>query len=445
MLDTNIFRKNTIIGLAVDGGPDNVIDCNARSKKYYSSCVAEKGEIKDLFYISSPALLWSYARMKYDMEQGSLMALASASTSEYLLNFPDVVVLDDRLSSKTAFEWFNKLHSTIENLDDRDVGVVFNGFDERFSIEDNKISMVMKLIQKKSELMMINTIHEIIQKYNIQVENTYLAISGGYALNCVSNSMLMQQFHFKGFLAPPCVSDTGQSLGIALYAFNKYVKSFDFRFDHPYYGNEDTKLEQLLLSDQWKPFIKSVSDLELNTIVNDLKHSPIVWFDGRSEVGPRALGSRSILADPRWKESKDILNVVKQRQWWRPVAPIILEECLDEWFESAYQSPYMLQTFKIRADKLPLIPAISHIDTSSRIQTLNSENNQLLYNVLKAFYSSEKVPILCNTSLNDKGEPIIDKIPEALNFVLRKRIKCLYVNGIRIEVQNFDEYPECSL
>jgi len=145
LMNTDVFKHNTVIGigLAVDGGPDIVVDVQARSKKFYAGCISENGKIKDIFHISSPAILWSFARNKYHLEQGSHMALASASSCTYLLDFPDVEILDDYSSAKKAYNWFINLHQTIEKIDDCDSGRLFTGFDERFSREENRISMVM--------------------------------------------------------------------------------------------------------------------------------------------------------------------------------------------------------------------------------------------------------------------------------------------------------------
>ncbi|MDR0404895.1 MAG: nodulation protein NodU [Oscillospiraceae bacterium] len=438
LINTEVFYNDTIICLAVDGGPDQVIDSKAMNKKFYAGCVVKKGEIVEVFHVSSPALLWTFAKNKYKMEQGSLMALASASSSEYLLECEDAPEIEDRNSAYAGYKWLEKLNDDVINISD--CGTKVNKFDDRFTIEDNKVSMVMKVIQQQSIHMMCKTISLISKKYNIDTKDSYLSISGGYALNCMCNNWLMEHFKFKGFLAPPCVSDTGQSLGMALYAFNKYINKINFNMNHPYYGDEEKQLNEIISDKQWKPYIKSVKELDFDTLTDDIIESPIIWFEGRSEIGPRALGSRSILADARSVDSKNNLNKIKQRQWWRPVAPIVMFEYLNEWFDCAYESPFMLHTFKIHSDKLHQIPAISHIDQSARVQTIKRENNAIVYDILKAFHKKTSVPLLCNTSLNDKGEPIINKASEALNFGLRKGIEHIYINGYRIELKNFDEY-----
>jgi len=129
--------------------------------------------------------------------------------------------------------------------------------------------------------------------------------------------------------------------------------------------------------------IVSVSELSPGIFVDDLEKDIIVWYDACAEIGPKALGHRSILGDPRKLETKNRLNVVKQRQFWRPVAPIILRECLNDWFEDDFESPFMLQTSKVQKDKKALIPAVLHYDDTARIQTI--ENNASIVNDVNSF------------------------------------------------------------
>ncbi len=302
--------------------------------------------------------------------------------------------------------------------------------------------MVMKQIQAMSIQKVDQTIDWIVREYRLNPADTYLSLTGGYALNCPTNSYLMNKFGFKDLLFPPCVNDGGQSLGIALYAFYKKMPEhvLNFKFASAYMGDSDEHWTDLDNKGEYVRFVDSVSDFDLKQLVADLKEYPIVWFNGRSEVGPRALGNRSILGDPRQPASQPILNKIKQRQWWRPVAPVVLEEKASDWFECVVPSPFMLRTFRIKDDRLESIPAIAHLDHSARIQTVNLEQNPALYQAIQAFETETGVPMLCNTSLNDKGEPIVNRIEEAVNFCLRKRIKVGYFNRKRICFKNFDEY-----
>lgn len=441
LFNTELFYNDKIIGIAIDGGPDILVDKNSYEKPLYPGVVSNKGDIS-MFPVLSPGPLWMVAAHYYKEGEGSLMALASATTSEIYIEESEIVGSEYYEDSHKINDYFFYLVNKVDELTAEDVGTLFSGFDPLFSIEDNKISMVMKEIQKMSYRIMDYNIEKIIETYNIDPKDHYIALSGGYILNCPSNAYLMKKYKFKGFIAPPCVSDTGISLGSALYTFYKNMDFFKFNMKHAYYGSEYSNLESIVEDESYLTFVKSCSQLDLNQIVSDIKDAPIVWINNRSEVGPRALGGRSLLADPQSEKAKDSLNVIKQRQWWRPVAPIILEEKMSDWFEESYPSPFMLHTFKIKEDKIDMVPAIKHIDTSARAQTVAAGHNKLLHDILTAFYKDTGVPILCNTSLNDRGEPIIDTLDEALNFSLRKNINIIYFNGSRIELCNHSQYKE---
>ena len=429
-VDSDKFYNDTIIGLAVDGGPDGILD--KHNKYWYAGCVVQHGNLS-VFPVASPGWLWGRAANLFRMEEGSLMALASASLSKVYLRLEDILC-QDRKSVEAAEHILDKFILDVKRLTPKDAGHTFNGFDPLFSQSENVISMVMKEVQASSVRVMVRNITSILEKHNIDAHGACLALSGGYALNCPSNSSLMNQFGFKTFLSVPVVNDGGQSLGIALYAFYKKMPDhrLTFRFDSPYLGDSDDTAPSLVVGSDYARYVENVSDLDFAQIIEDLQQSPIVWFNGRAEIGPRALGNRSILGDPRQQATKDVLNEIKQRQWWRPVAPVVAEEAITDWFEEARPSPYMLETFRIRPERLSFIPAVAHRDGSARVQTVNAMQNPLLHELITTFARETGVPLLCNTSLNDKSEPIINTVEEGINFCLRKKVKVAYFNSKRV-------------
>lgn len=444
LYDSDLFYNSNIIGLAVDGGPDTVVDLDGKRGYVFVGCVVQKGQL-NIFPIESPGPLWTQSRHKFNMREGSLMALASASSSQGHFSPVQFSCLKEE-SIRDTYRLVDRIVEEANSFSDGDIGHKLNGFDQRFSRDENIASMVMKEIQTISIKKMEQTLTNIIEDYQLNPNETYLSLTGGYALNCPANSHLIKSFGFKGLISPPCVNDGGQSLGIALYAFYKKLQPdrISYKFEGAYLGDEDDSLANVLASEEFSPFIASVDDLDFTQAIADLKLQPIIWFDGKAELGPRALGNRSILADPRQEASQVLLNKVKQREWWRPVAPIVIEEKAAEWFEDACSSPFMLQTFKIREDKLKYVPAIAHIDLSARVQTVNPSQNKALYDLLQAFYVDTGVPILCNTSLNDKAEPIVNRITEAINFCLRKGIKVGYFNQKRVCFKDFAKYTQSN-
>ena len=372
------------------------------------------------------------------------MALASASKSR-LYHFPYEVasLMAEKRGDLPVYETFlDSLSKTVESLQEEDQAIKFNYFDPDFTQEENKISMAMKIVQKASIEIMVENIKKAICCFNIDPSKTYLSIVGGYGLNCPTNSYLMEQFHFKSYLAPPCVNDGGISLGKGLYRFYMDDPKIQFHFNGAYYGDADNNLDAVTQSITFSPFIDKIDAFDLEKVVSDIQDYPIVWFDGRAEVGPRALGNRSLLGDPRTQLTKDILNDIKMREWWRPVAPIILENEIQNWFENGFQSPYMLHTFSVKEEKRNLVPAICHIDHSARVQTVNAKDQPFIYQILHKFHQVTGVPILCNTSLNDKGEPMINKIDEAFRFALKKGLPVIYINSNRIRLKNHEQFVD---
>jgi len=441
LMDTNIFYNNDIIGMAVDGGPDAVVDIKVNEKNYYSGCFSAKGKIK-VFDIISPGFIWAYARKKFNLREGTLMALATASSSELSEDFSESIIEARKTKDlRTAHRYVQKLYNYIDNITQRDSGILFNGFDERFSESDNKISMAVKEIQKMSLRIMDYNIQNVIDSYGVDPKKCYIALAGGYILNCPTNSYIMQKYKFKGFLAPPCVNDAGMSLGIALYYFYKNMERVDFKLKTAFHGDSLDDINSIFSQQKFGNYIEQTSDIKVEHFIADIEKAPVVWFYGKAEIGPRALGHRSILADPRSSTAKDILNKVKKRQWWRPVAPIVLTDYVEDWFVKPYSSPFMLHTIEVKENKAKHVSAICHLDNTARLQTIEQETDPILYDIIQNFYEKTGIPMICNTSLNDAGEPIINTAEECLNFALRKRFSVVYINGKRIVLKNHDNYP----
>ena len=229
----------------------------------------------------------------------------------------------------------------------------------------------MQEIQKASTEMMERTIRDILDRYEIIPSESYLALSGGFALNCPCNSHLVKKFGFKDLIAPPCANDSGIALGIGLYAFYKMMngRKFSVEIEHAYYGEREASF--ISISKGFDDYVACRAQASTETIVDDIERGPIVWISGPAEMGPRALGARSILADPRSAKSKEVLNRIKRREWWRPVAPIILPNEGHRIFEGYQDSPFMLRTFNVRPEYREALPAIVHFDGSARVQSLS--------------------------------------------------------------------------
>jgi carbamoyltransferase len=247
-----------------------------------------------------------------------------------------------------------------------------------------------------------------------------LVIAGGVALNCVANGRLAREAGFENVWIQPAAGDDGIAIGCAAYGQIEVLKQpRSYVMDHSYVGKRYTDQDVVQATQKFLVRIQTTAvrsdDICRDTAKLLADQEVIGWFQGGSEFGPRALGNRSLLADPRKPEMKDILNSrVKHRQAFRPFAPIILAERAREVFEGEEDSPFMLIAKRVRPEWRDRIPAIVHVDGTARVQTVREATNPVLYRLLKEFEALTGVPVLINTSFNVKGEPIVETPRDAM-------------------------------
>jgi carbamoyltransferase len=242
------------------------------------------------------------------------------------------------------------------------------------------------------------------------------------ALNCAANGRIFEETPFRDIYIQPAANDAGTSLGAALYVQHQILhqpRSFVMR--HAYYGPEwsDTGLrDELAISGV--TYGQFDDDMLVNETARALASGKIVgWFQGRMEFGPRALGNRSILADPRHAGMKDVLNRrIKHREAFRPFCPSVLAEAAGEYFDNSCASPFMTQAYRVKQDQRNRIPGVVHADGTARLQTVERESNPRFWKLLKAFGEITGVPLLINTSFND-NEPIVAAPREAIDCFIR--------------------------
>ena len=265
-----------------------------------------------------------------------------------------------------------------------------------------------------------------------------LCIAGGVGLNCVANGRIARETGFENVWIQPAAGDDGIAIGCAYYGYLAIEKKPRASvIKHAYFGKPYSDADVRGATD--KTLIRLVTkSTQSDNISRDtakvLAEGKIIgWFQGGSEFGPRALGNRSIIADPRSAEMKDILNRrVKFRQAFRPFAPIVLAEREDEIFEGGHDSPYMLLAKPVRPEWKDKIPSIVHVDGTARVQTVRQETNPPLYRLLKEFEALTGVPVLLNTSFNVKGEPIVETPRNAVECFLNTDIDYLALHDLLI-------------
>lgn len=262
-----------------------------------------------------------------------------------------------------------------------------------------------------------------------------LCMAGGVALNCVANARIRDAGRFKNIWVQPASGDDGTALGAALWIDAQQRKSTtrDFVMHHAYWGPsyDDAETEKFM---KWcKVPYRKVDNIAEETAELLAQDKIIGWYQGPMEFGPRALGARSILASPINPEMQARLNEVKDREDFRPVAPVVLEEEAGNWFKNAVYSPFMLFIYDVLPEKANLIPAVMHTDGTARIQTINEQQHKAYYDLLKAFFAKTGVPVLVNTSFNTLGKPIVCTPRDAIECFWSSPFDALVIGSFIIE------------
>jgi carbamoyltransferase len=269
-----------------------------------------------------------------------------------------------------------------------------------------------------------------------------LCLAGGVALNCVSNSKVLAASGFKNMFIQPAAGDAGGSVGAAFYIYNMLLNhERTFTWSHNFLGPEysDDIIEQVikqlgLTSEQWTDgtLLKKTAQLIADQHV-------VGWFQGRMEFGPRSLGARSILADPRNPENYSRVNLkIKFRESFRPFAPTVLFERLEDFFEFDRPSPYMLFVAQVRPDRRT-IPAVTHVDGSARLQTITRDDHPLYYDLIGEFEKLTGCPVVINTSFNVRGEPIVCTPLDAIKCFLRTDMDYLILGSFVLDKKKIKE------
>ncbi len=295
-----------------------------------------------------------------------------------------------------------------------------------------------KSVQSVYEEIFFHLLNNVQKKYNS--EN--LTLSGGCAMNSVANGKILENTNFKNIYISPNPGDAGGSVGSAAYFLEKKLNYKVFVKNYEYLGEtfSNDNISNILDKNKirQKYFVKFIDYSNLYILVcKKLTEEKIIgWFQGKMEWGPRALGNRSILADPRNPNIKNIINSkIKRRESFRPFAPSILDEFTKEWFEVNKKVPYMSEVYQIKNLKRKLIPGVAHIDGSGRLQTVKYENNPIYHSLIKEFNNLTKVPIVLNTSFNE-NEPIVNKPEEAIDCFERTNMDIIVLGNWVLSKEN---------
>lgn len=272
-----------------------------------------------------------------------------------------------------------------------------------------------------------------------------ITLAGGCAMNSVANGKIRRQTNYDRVYIQSAAGDAGGAIGSAYAAWHENGGPRSFVMDHAYWGPQyDAAEVEKLLTDKRQELehagctierIEDEDELCRRTAEAVSRGEVVGWFQGRLEWGPRALGNRSIVCDPRRADMKDILNAkIKRRESFRPFAPSVLEEDVSDWFEENDAVPFMMQVFQINEDKRTQIPAVTHVDGSGRLQTVSRETNPRYHKLISSYKALTGVSMVLNTSFNE-NEPVVCTPEEALNCFLRTKMERIVINDISIQRQ----------
>lgn len=357
-----------------------------------------------------------YLGFLHSSDEYKVMALASYGKPEFLRDFQNLLTIGDKGT------YTIKPHNLVEMFGPKRL----RGAD----MTDKHFNIASSL-----QVFLEDTVLELTNWLADETKAENLCMAGGIALNCVMNSRIRDKGKFKNVWVQPASGDAGVALGAAMWVDAKERKTDtrSYVMEQVYLGPSftDEEIEAFL---KWtKLSYKKLTNIPEETAEILAQDKVIGWYQGRMEFGPRALGDRSILASPIHPDMQQKLNNIKDREDFRPVAPVVLEEEAKNYFKDAIRSPFMLFIFDVLSDAADKIPAVRHVDGTARVQTINREQNQLYYDTIKAFFEKTGVPVLVNTSFNTRSEPVVCTPRDAIESYLTSPLDALIIGSFLLE------------
>ena len=375
------------------------------------------------------AALTDYLGFRANSGEGKVMGLASyGRESEYVGKLRKLIALTER-GFELDLSYFEFFHERPHRYSEKLVALLGPARKPESAVDrrHEDIAFALQAVTEEAMLHLAGMAGRLTGAKN-------LCVAGGVALNCVANGRLQRETDFEKFFFYPAAGDTGTSVGAALaveHLLHRAPRSMEVASE--YLGTGFTSAEVRSVLDRGRLRYHTLQDPEVTAARMIADGLIIAWFQGRAEFGPRALGNRSILADPRCKEIKDLLNAtVKFREPFRPYAPSVLEESCGKYFGSDVPSPYMLRAYPTRPEMIEVLPAITHVDGTARVQTVSAKQNPRYYRLIKEFGRITGIDCVLNTSFNIRGEPIINTVDEAIKCLMTTGLDALFVEDFLV-------------
>jgi carbamoyltransferase len=393
---------------------------------------ADGTKLKRLFEIEYPNSLgrfygWitDWLGFRIDADEGKTMGLASYGTLKLLPKMRKLIKVNKNGGYDLNMEYFNFQRDSKNGLSEK----FFKEFGRKRK-PDEPITQHHKDVAKAAQYITEEAVLGLAKLAKRLTKETNLCLSGGVILNSVANGKIAASGLFKDMYIYPAAGDAGTAVGAALHGYflNEKKKEFFPENQSPYLGYEASEKEILKSLKDNGLIYRKCDDISKEVAQLLSENKIVAWYQGKAEIGPRALGNRSILADARLEGNKDLVNATKKRESWRPFAPSVLKDHADEYFEmNGIDSPYMILTQTVRKNKRKIIPAITHIDGTARVQTVTKERNPEYWEVINEFYKLTGVPVILNTSFNLAGEPIVNTPGQAIKSFLNSKLDVLAI------------------
>ncbi len=372
-------------------------------------------------------------------DEGKVMGLAPYGRPRYMEQFRDIIRTEDGGRFRLNLGYFRHTAEGVDMTWDKGSPVIGQIFSEEFvqtfglprapgaplTDRDRDLAASLQLRLEEVSFHLLNHLHE-------ETRLTDLGLSGGVAYNSVMNGKILLNTPFQRVFVQPAAGDSGTALGVCYQIYNgmlngKRAPVMAGAYTGPEFDDNEIRAE--LASSHLSFETHSDGEVTKHAAQDTADGLVVGWFQGRMEFGPRALGNRSIVVDPRRAEMKEILNDrIKKREPFRPFAPSILEERTDEYFEQTHPAPTMLMVYQIRPHRRSEIPAVTHVDGSGRLQTVSRELNPRYYQLISDFYTLTGVPVLLNTSFNE-NEPIVCSPRQAIDCFLKTKMDVIYLGN----------------
>jgi carbamoyltransferase len=366
-------------------------------------------------------------------DEGKVMGLAPYGRPRFIEEFREIVRTEENGQFRLNLDYFRHHAEGVEMTWDRGSPVIGRIYSDRFTetlgpprMPGSALSDRDRDIAASLQLRLEEVAFHVLRRLHEQTRTEDLGLAGGVAYNSVMNGKILLHTPFRRVFVQPAAGDSGTAIGVC-YEIYKRGEHMLSAYTGPEFSNNEIR-EALVNA---KLEFETYTDEELTKhAARDIAAGMVVgWFQGKMEFGPRALGNRSIVVDPRRAEMKDVLNDrIKKREPFRPFAPSILEERVGDYFEQTHPAPTMLMVYQVRPERRAEIPAVTHVDGSGRLQTVSREVNTRYYQLIADFAERTGVPVLLNTSFNE-NEPIVCTPDHAIDCFLKTRMDALYIGN----------------